>query len=445
MFFKYKSGNNILEFLEANFYKFISLFLYFLTISLLANILDKEIFSEYSKIFLWTNIFILLSTSGINLFFFDQYNKKKRKTKSLINFLLFDYLIVNIIIFFILFFTEKNYLFFDFKINTYLFFFFFNSSLTLILISLISKKNIGINKTIIYENLFKNLLFFIVILIVISVNFNSDSISRIIYGYTISCYFLSLLLFVINYKFLSKIYNKIHSNKNFFLNLKKFFHLRISRSIISCLIVLETNLPIIFFTYYKLNNLIADYHILLTLLMFLNFLNINIHLNIFEKFLKFKKKIKKIENIVADSFTISLPFVIAISIFLMFFWNFVNFYILDEKFDFDKILILLLITLYLSDYLFGNNHIFYISRQKNLNNYIFLFLFLILISSTMIIVFSDILSLKLALSIMIFSVLIRNLFLHFSIRSFNFNISFFNPNLLFSIKHRLTKFINNNL
>jgi len=138
MFLKNKAKNNILEFVEANLYKFISLFLYVLIISLLTNILNKETFSEYSKIFLWTNIFLLLSTGGISLFFFNEYNNKKEKNKSLINFLLFDYLIVNIIIFFLLYFIEKNYLFFDFKINIYLLFCFFNSSLTLILTSLIS-------------------------------------------------------------------------------------------------------------------------------------------------------------------------------------------------------------------------------------------------------------------------------------------------------------------
>ena len=86
MFLKNKAKNNILEFVEANLYKFIALFLYVLIISLLANILNKETFSEYSKIFLWTNIFLLFSTGGISLFFFNEYNNKKVKNKSLINF-----------------------------------------------------------------------------------------------------------------------------------------------------------------------------------------------------------------------------------------------------------------------------------------------------------------------------------------------------------------------
>jgi len=442
MFLKNKAKNNILEFVEANLYKFIALFLYVLIISLLANILNKETFSEYSKIFLWTNIFLLFSTGGISLFFFNEYNNKKVKNKSLINFLLFDYLIVNIIIFFLLYFIEKNYLFFDFKINIYLFFCFFNSSLTLILTSLISKKNIGINKTIIFENLFKNLFFFITILIILLINFKSVSITKIIYGYSISCYFLSFLLFVINYKFLNKIYFKNHLNIKIFFNFKKFFRMRVDHSIIACLIVLETNLPIFFFTYYKLNILLADYHILLTLFMFFNFVNINMSLNIFEKFLKYKKNIKKIENVVTDYFTISLPFVLTFSIFLLFFWTFVNIYILDGKFNFDKIIILLLIILFLSDYLFGNNHSFYISKKKNIKKYAFLFSFLILTSSIMFIFFLDYLSIKLAISIIIFCVLIRNLFLHFSIKSLNFNVSIFNKRVLFSIKHRLTQFIN---
>ena len=358
----------------------------------------------------------------------------------LINFLIFDYLIINIIVFCIVYFLEKNYLFFDFKINIYLFYLFFNSSLTLILISLISKKNIGINKTIIFENLLKNLLFVFIILFLMLLNIKSINISKILYGFTISCYFLSFLLFIINFKFLKKILIHNYFNKKIFFKFKIFFKSRLSKSIISTLIVIETNLPVIIFTYYKLNILLADYYILLTLLMFFNFINTNISLNVFEKFLNLKKNIEKTQILVTDYFIITLPFIIGFTFFLLFFWDLTNLYIFDSKFNFDKILILMLIILYLCDYLFGNNHIFYLSKRKDIKNYILLCSCLNLLSSSIFIYFLEYLSLKFTLSILILNVLIRNLFLHFSITSTYLDISIFNYSILSSIRKRVANY-----
>lgn len=439
MKFKFQFKDNFTEFLEVNLYKFLAIFFNILIIVLLSNKLDKIELSEYSKIYLWCNIFLLISSSGLNLFFFQQFNNKE-KIRQLINFLTLDYVIINLLIFIFLFITELKYFFFGFEINIFLFFLFFNSSFTLILLSLISKKNIGINKTTIFENLLKNFLFFSVIFYIFFINIKYIDNYNIIVGYTISCYLLSLILFIKNFSFLKYIYS-IKNNKKFFNYFKIFYSIRIKQSILSFLNTIQMNLPIIFFSYYKMNLLIADYHIVLILIMFLRYVNANIDINIFDKFLKNNKNIKKLVNIVGDSYIISLPYVLILSVSIFVFWNFINLYIFDSKFYFNKITLILILLLFYSNFIFGFNHLFYISVTKNINKYLFLCFILIIVSSFLFIYFFENLSLNLSIAFMILASLLRNLWLHFYLKSIKIDVSIFNKNIIYYLSSKIFNLI----
>lgn len=414
-------SQEIFEYFQINIIKFITLFIYLIIIIFLSNFLEKNIFAEYSKVILLINSFLVISSSGFTIFFFKEFEKKTKK-KKLFNFLLSNYILVNFNFFFIILFF-KNYLYeYNFIIKENLFFLLLNSTYTLLYLSLISKKNLGINKTSLYENLFKNFLYLVTLIVVFFI-FNELILNYIFIGYVISCYFLSIILFIKNFNFLSKykmLEFKILNNlkENF-----RFFSRRIKQSLVSLYIVLEIYLPVIFLTFYQKNILLADYHIVLTIYMLFSFITVNIDVNLINRFIKSKIRSSKIMYSVLNFYIISLVYVIIVSSSLLLFWNFFNLNLLNNLFPFERITILMIIFLYLFDYIFGPNHQLYVSIINNFKNYLLLCLFNIILGFSLLTYFEQNISINNILFVSILMILIRNFFLHLNLLKINLNIS----------------------
>lgn len=429
-------SQEILEYFNINAIKFITLIFYLLIIVFLSNVLDKNLFAEYSKIILLLNSILIISSSGFTIFFFIEFEKNKAK-KKLFNFLFSNYILINFI-FLLLIFIFKNFFYqLNFAIKENLFFFLLNSTYTLLYISLISKKNIGINKTTFYENLSKNFLYLIT-LFTIYIFFNELIINYIFIGYVLSCYLLSIILFFKNYNFILK-YKMF--NFTILYDLKenfRFFYSRIRQTIVSLCIVLEIYLPVIFLTIYQKNILLADIHIILTIYMLFSFITVNIDINLINRFIINKLETNKLMNSVSNYYLISILYVLISSLLLFLFWNFFNLHFLNNMFPFKTLTILLIISLYVFDYIFGPNYQLYVSITKNLNSYIGLSILNFFLGSLLLIYFKNDYTLDKILLISLIMILIRNIFLHLKLLKLKLNISLFsfkNISVIFS-KHQ---------
>lgn len=403
-----KNKFNFFNLTYTSIVRTLSLSINFLILFFILKSFDKEFVNNYTKFISWANTLSAVMIFGLNEYYVNQLGKYNLR-KFFYRTLFYEYIFVitisllfcNLIVIY-----DSQIFGFDY----FSFQIFIVTLYSIFFISVFSKINISIYKTFIFESFLRIFLYLVsVILIAYFLNIKYFTLFLISSNFTV----IFLLLFLNR----NIIKNFISQNKyvSFTYNARQrsFYGLNSLSSII------EFTLPIIFLSLVKQDDLLTLTYISIMVYQLLSLPATNIAFNSYVDF----NNSQFISAFIKKYFTFTLPLILISTLAFILLWDYVNLNYFNNNYALDTLSKFTIISIAFVNYLFGPNFYYLMYLGKNLFKIFIFFILLYTFCSFLIISVSGF-TLQNILYILFIQSLIKNIVIHYLLRSNFADVSF---------------------